>query len=67
MPRPRKPTWQKKLAGTIRRDRVNPLEPKFQDGVQKCPTGLSAVAKKVWQAVAPELAAVGVLKKVQIH
>ena len=67
MARPRKPTHLKKLAGTIRPDRMNPHEPKFEDGVQKCSPGLSSGAKRTWKEVAPELAALGVLKKVQVH
>ena len=67
MGRPRKPTKQKKIAGTIRPDRENPAEPEFQDRGLRPPAGLSAGARKVWEAIAPELSELGILKKVQEH
>ena len=65
--RPRKPRWQKEIAGTIRPDRENPHPPNFTPSTVECPMGLSAPARAIWETVAPELAEHGVLKKVQEH
>lgn len=65
--RPRKPTKQKQIAGTIRPDRENPNEPEFADAGTKPPAGLSAAGKRIWNEVVPELTETGVLKSIQRH
>lgn len=61
-PKP-KPTQLKVLAGTLRPDRVNKHEPKPKSAVPRCPSHLSDEAKREWRRVAPELASLGLLAR----
>ena len=60
MPR-RKPTQVKKLAGTLRRDRMNIHEPRPPAANVRCPPGMPRGAKKWWRKLAPTLADLGLL------
>ncbi len=53
MPNPRKPTRQKEIEGTARKDRANPAEPKYEPAVPPAPEWLCDVARIEWQRVAP--------------
>ena len=58
---PKKPRRLKQIAGTVRPCRDNPNEPEFT-GKAKCPTWLSAEAKREWKRLAPELMPLGLLQ-----
>jgi len=64
-PRGRKPlpTSLKKLRGTFRPDRSNATEPNVESGVPEPPDWLSADALAEWRRLAPQLAAAGLLTK----
>jgi len=57
----RKPTELKKLAGTLRPDRVHLAEPRPPAASGYCPRDLPESAKKWWRKVAPVLAELGLL------
>lgn len=61
MPRPRKPTALKELAGTLQPCRTNEREPRLQPGVPLPPPHASAMARKVWPGIAGMLEEMGVL------
>jgi P27 family predicted phage terminase small subunit len=58
------PTKLKLIRGTLRKDRANPREPAVHSEIPRCPAELSAAAKKEWRRIAPELAALGLLAKI---
>jgi P27 family predicted phage terminase small subunit len=58
------PTKLKLIRGTLRKGRANDQEPRVKAGIPRCPTELNAVAKREWRRIAPELAALGLLAKV---
>lgn len=64
-PRPL-PTALKVLKGVVRRDRLNPDEPKSVDGPVVKPVYLSALAAKVWDELAPCCLAMGTLTAADI-
>jgi P27 family predicted phage terminase small subunit len=55
------PTRLKVVRGTLRKDRANPREPAVTPEIPTCPDELSPAAKKEWERIAPELAALGLL------
>jgi len=59
-----KPTRLKVLSGTLRPDRVNPNEPKAKPEVPRCPEHLGPEAKREWRRLAPQLARLGLLCKI---
>ncbi|MBO9612535.1 MAG: phage terminase small subunit P27 family [Dyadobacter sp.] len=61
--RPRKPTAQKKLEGTARKDRANTNEimPSTIEHPPSAPKYLSAAAKKEWKMACTELIKMGIL------
>jgi P27 family predicted phage terminase small subunit len=59
---PKKPTSLKLLHGTFRKDRAPKSEPQPR-GAAVCPSWLDATAKQEWKRVAPELARLGLLTK----
>lgn len=59
--RPRKPTAQKELEGTDRKDRAPANEPKPDVEDPGAPSWLSQVAKEEWDRVAPYLLRLGLL------
>lgn len=61
MARPRKPTHLKLVAGTARKDRLTPGEPKLPPAALPCPEHLSSKARGAWDRVAPLLHRMGVL------
>ena len=64
MARPRKPTATKELAGTLRKDRTNPKEPKLAvalPDVDESLAYLSPLAKKLWPDISKVLLGMGVL------
>ena len=58
------PTQLKVLRGTLRNDRVNADEPWTEPEIPPCPRELGGTAKKEWKRIAPELARMGLLSKV---
>lgn len=56
-----KPTKQKILQGTFRKDRSNPAEPNYQKGLAPPPEWLNEDGLKVWRELAPPLIEAGVL------
>ena len=58
------PTKLKVLRGTLRKHRTNANEPRVHAEIPRCPTELSAVAKREWRRIAPELAALGLLASI---
>lgn len=59
-----KPTKLKLLQGNPGRRPLNLAEPQPAAGVPKCPAWLDVTAKAKWREVAPELARIGVLTKI---
>ena len=57
----KKPTTLKKLAGTLRPDRVNLGEPRPPAASGYCPRDLPETAKKLWRRLGPILAELGLL------
>lgn len=62
--RPRKPRNLKLIEGTYREDREPDHPPTPQAEAPTCPTWLGREAKRIWRRLAPELAEVGLLAKV---
>ena len=58
------PTKLKLIRGTLRKDRANPREAAVNGDLPRCPAELSDGAKREWRRIAPELAALGLLAKV---
>jgi P27 family predicted phage terminase small subunit len=59
-----KPTRLKALEGTLRSDRRNPNEPETKPAIPRCPTHLGSEAKREWRRLAPQLARLGLLSKI---
>ena len=64
-----KPTQAKRLAGTLRADRVNPNEPigPVLGKMPPCPAHLNSEARKTWSKVGRALIDMGVLTWVDLH
>lgn len=58
------PTQIKLLRGTFRKDRARGSEPKVGVEVPRCPKELSPDAKREWRRIAPELARLGLLTRI---
>jgi P27 family predicted phage terminase small subunit len=58
------PTRLKIVRGTLRRDRANPREPDVRVEIPQCPGELSPVAKREWRRIAPQLATLGLLARI---
>jgi P27 family predicted phage terminase small subunit len=58
------PTRLKVVRGTLRKDRANPREPDVQAEIPPCPPELSPAAKVEWERIAPELAMLGLLARI---
>lgn len=58
-----KPTHLKLLEGEVNKKRINYDEPKPRPEAPKCPTWLSAEARREWRRLAPELERLGLLTK----
>jgi P27 family predicted phage terminase small subunit len=58
------PTKLKVVRGTLRKDRANPREPAVQPEIPPCPPELSPTAKAEWERIAPELAMLGLLARI---
>ena len=58
------PTKLKVLHGTLRKHRTNANEPQVGVEIPTCPRELSATAKKEWRRIAPILAGMGLLAKI---
>ena len=56
-----KPTALKLLLGTVRKDRLNALEPKPPVGEVQIPEGISPAARVVWGEIAPVCLYMGTL------
>jgi len=67
--RPKKPTHQKILEGTYRKDRepVNPLALESMDTLPKAPSYLSKTGQKVWKIVTGRLQKLGVLYDIHLE
>jgi len=63
MANPRKPTDLKLVAGTTRKDRSNPTEPKPDKVAPVCPAHMSDECKVYWGRVCVELEMMGVLTR----
>src|SRR5215813_4818923 len=61
---PKKPSALKLLQGTFRADRTSPNEPKPEIAIPDVPAHLSAEAKAEWERLAPELARLGLLSRI---
>jgi len=59
-----KPTKLKALQGTLRSDRRNPNEPETRPAIPRCPEHLGPEAKREWRRLAPQLARLGLLSKI---
>ena len=59
-----KPTRLKALEGTLRSDRRNPNEPDTRPAIPRCPEHLGPEAKREWRRLAPQLARLGLLSKI---
>ena len=59
-----KPTKLKALEGTLRSDRRNPKEPETRPAIPRCPAHLGPEAKREWRRLAPQLARLGLLCKI---
>ena len=59
-----KPTKLKALEGTLRSDRRNPNEPETRPAIPRCPEHLGPEAKREWRHLAPQLARLGLLCKI---
>jgi len=59
-----KPTRLKALSGTLRSDRLNPNEPETKPATPRCPEHLGPEAKREWRRLAPQLARMGLLCKI---
>jgi P27 family predicted phage terminase small subunit len=59
-----KPTRLKALEGTLRSDRRNPNEPDTRPAIPRCPGHLGPEAKREWRRLAPQLARLGLLSKI---
>jgi P27 family predicted phage terminase small subunit len=57
----KKTTQQKRIEGTLRKDRLNPNEPTPAPGIPKAPAHLSARARAAWKVLSERLDAIGVL------
>lgn len=62
--RPRKPTAQKALTGTLRKHRTPKNEPKPAVEEPTCPAWLDAEAKREWRRVVPYLLRIGLLSQI---
>lgn len=62
----RKPTAVKKLAGTLRADRVNVGEPQPSAASTRCPRNLPESAKGWWRRVVPQLGELGLFTELDI-
>ena len=62
--RPRIPTALKLIRGTQRADRMNPNEPKPAVDIPPAPAHLSDEARAEWERITPELAALGLLSRI---
>lgn len=62
--RPRKPTHLKLLEGTFRPDRAPENEPMPEAVAPDCPTWLHREAKREWKRIAPLLAELGLLTRI---
>lgn len=58
------PTKLKFVRGTLRKGRVNAHEPVLEVEIPPCPRELGAAAKKEWKRIAPELAGMGLLSRI---
>lgn len=58
------PTKLKVLHGTLRKHRTNTHEPDVKAAIPTCPRELSPTAKKEWRRIAPELARLGLLSRI---
>ena len=58
------PTKLKVLHGTLRKHRTNANEPQVLAEIPTCPRELSPIAKKEWRRIAPILADMGLLAKI---
>ena len=56
-----KPTHLKVITGNPGKRPINAREPKPTRGALRCPPDLTDAARKAWEQIAPELAAMGVL------
>ena len=63
MANPRKPTALKRLHGTLRRDRINPLEPEGIEGRPVPPRAFVFGARDEWDRMVDNLESFGVLRK----
>jgi P27 family predicted phage terminase small subunit len=54
----------KVLQGTQRADRANPNEPKTRPAIPRCPEHLGLEAKREWRRLAPQLARMGLLCRI---
>ena len=59
-----KPTRLKALSGTLRSDRLNPNEPEARPAIPRCPEHLGPEAKREWRRLAPQLARMGLLCRI---
>jgi len=59
-----KPTRLKALSGTLRSDRLNPHEPETKPAIPRCPEHLGPEAKREWRRLAPQLARMGLLTRI---
>jgi P27 family predicted phage terminase small subunit len=66
--RPRKPTKQKIIQGTFRKDRAPKHEPEPEPVTEapRPPSDLPSAGKKLWKKLAPELVAKGILTVVDL-
>jgi len=58
------PTKLKLIRGTLRKDRANRTEAVLKTEIPRCPPELSRLAKREWRRIAPDLAALGLLAKI---
>ena len=58
------PTKLKIVHGTLRKGRQNAHEPEVLVEIPRCPRELSPAAKKEWKRIAPELASMGLLSRI---
>jgi|ERR1019366_2112221 P27 family predicted phage terminase small subunit len=60
-----KPTRLKQLAGNPGKRRLNPAEPKPKLGTPKRPKFITGLARREWNAIVPQLVALGILGEVE--
>ncbi|MEX0749525.1 MAG: phage terminase small subunit P27 family [Dehalococcoidia bacterium] len=58
------PTNVKRLHGTLRKHRMHGHEPQVTSDLPSCPRELSKAAKREWRRIAPELAQLGLLARI---